>query len=659
MERFENFKTQIIIILLVEIAALFVLSFVGLEEIVLYVGVAVIINVILIIWILRRVSKDREQVDVDITRVLGNDTKEALIYGKVGMIIFDDQYQGVWCNNFLEERNVKIIGKKVASWIEAINEIFSGEVDEVIGEDQGYIYKITKKERAKVLYVKDVTEVETLKAKYEKNKMVAGLVQLDNYMEIQSYDDENKIALVNTQIRQKVVEWAKKYKILIRRLRSDRFLIILNEEILNELVANKFEILNEVRHAAEEIDETITLSMAFGRGTEDLAIMDGMLNDLLELAQSRGGDQVAIKKYGESVIYYGGNSEAQEKRSKVRVRVMAQAIKEGILSAEQVFIIGHDEMDMDCMGAALGMSRVTQANGRKCYILAKDIRMEEHLRQALLRFDEALSSRHQIISEEEALKLAKDKDLIIVVDHNNPNQSATPKILEKISKKIIIDHHRRSEAFIENPLLTYIETSASSTCELVSELVPYQVNRVDISEEEATIMYDGILVDTNRFKMRTGSRTFQAVAFLKQVGVDAQAAEDILRDSYSEFEEKTAILKEAKRYEEVIMIAPVEQKQVSRSLMSQCADSLLNIKNIEASFVIAEVRDHEVAVSARSKGVMNVQKIMESMQGGGHFSAAALQRKDTTVQAIYEELLKAIELYQKEGGETHESNLVK
>lgn len=227
---------------------------------------------------------------------------------------------------------------------------------------------------------------------------------------------------------------------------------------------------------------------------------------------------------------------------------------------------------------------------------------------------------------------------------------------------IVIDHHRRSEDFIGNPLLVYVETSASSVSELATELLPYQTNKVNISESEATIMYNGILVDTNRFRMRTGSRTFEAVAYLKKIGADSMKAENMLKEDYDDFEAKTSIMNWSEKYRGNMIIAAVNDNTIEdRTMMSQAADSLLNIKGIEASFVIANIKDNKVAVSARSKGEINVQVIMEKMHGGGHFSAAALQRDDTSVAAVDDELRAMIDEYIEENKEEtkDESNTAK
>lgn len=660
MERLENFKVQVGIIIIAQIIALIVLYLAEFTQIAIALAIFLVINIALIIWIMYRYQDDKVNRDIDISRILGTDAKDALVFGEVGIITYDEQYIVTWINDFMELRNIDIRGKKVTSWISNINELFTGEADTIIGHDGDYIYEVTRKENGQVMYVRDVTQLETVREAYDREQIVIGLLQLDNYMEIQQYEDEAKMALINTNLRQPLIHWATSYGMFIRRLRSDRYLVMLNEDIFSSVMQDRFPILTQIRQAADDIDVSITLSMAFARGTSDYALMDTMVNDLLELAQSRGGDQVAVKRFGENVKYFGGNSEAQEKRSKVRVRVMAQAIKEAITDADRVFIVGHKIMDFDCMGSALCVDRICNAYGKKSFIVSQSGGIEEQLSNALDVYHDKLVERHNFISDNEALRLLKTNDLVIAVDHNSPDQCGAPLVLEASEKVMVIDHHRRSENFMDSPLLVYIESSASSVSELVTELLPYQSNKVDLSLEEATLMYLGILVDTNRFKMRTGSRTFEAAAQLKKLNVDPIEAENMLKETFEDFEAKTNILKFAKAYKKNIIISAVNDTNViTRTLMSQSADALLNVKGIDASFVIAKTSENAVAISARSKGIINVQVIMEKMNGGGHFTAAALQRENSSVDELYEELKKTVDEYLQEEEQQYESNTEK
>ena len=499
--------------------------------------------------------------------------------------------------------------------------------------------------------MRDITELFNLRQEKHNNGIVVGLLQLDNYNEYQQYEDDTVMSQINTRLRQPLFEWAREMGMFTRRLRSDRILVLLDEEIYEKLEKAKFPILNTVRATAEEMDVSITLSMAFARGTSNYVVLDGMINELIELAQSRGGDQVAVRAYGHSVHYFGGNSESKSDRSKVRVRVMSQTIREAIIDSGQVFIVGHQMMDFDCMGAALCMSRIAQRCERRTFVVSEGCSKDAQLEDALRLYRDPLSLRHAFLSEDAALAQLQENDLVIMVDHHAPAQSCAQRLIDQAKRIIVIDHHRRSAGFVNGPLVTYLESGASSACELTTEMLSYQPNRVDISDEEATIMYLGIVVDTNRFKMRAGSRTFEAAAVLKKLGADPVSAENILSERYDQFEEKTAIAKYARLYRGRYMIAAVEEEiYPSRPLMAQVADQLLTIRGVEASFVIAKTakENDAVAVSSRSRGNVNVQTIMEKMKGGGHFTAAALQREHAQVADIEAELKQVLDAAEEE-----------
>ncbi|MEG0253043.1 MAG: DHH family phosphoesterase, partial [Muribaculaceae bacterium] len=461
MERLENFKIQISILVLAQVVALVLMYLIGMRDIAVCLFIFLIINIIMIGWIFLHFARDKQNRDIDISRILGHDAKDALVFGEVGIITYDEQYNVTWINDFIEERKIQVMGKKLASWIPEINELFQGEVDHISAKSGDYIYEITRKENAQVLYIRDITALSNLQDKYQNEAIVIGFIHLDNYMELSQYEDEGRMSIINTKLRQPVVDWAEHYGMMVRRLRSDRFLVILNEAIFHQIRADKFSILNEIRSAAEAIDVSITLSMAYARGSTNFDELDDMISSLIELAQSRGGDQVAVKRVGESVKYYGGNSEAQEKRSKVRVRVMAQAIHEAIMDSKRVFIVGHKEMDFDCMGSALCVSRMVSAYGKEAYIVSKSGGIEGQLKEALNFYDNKLEDRHVFLSDNEACRLLRKDDLLICVDHHNPDHSGAPLLINKASKIIVIDHHRRSENFIDNPLLVYVESGAS------------------------------------------------------------------------------------------------------------------------------------------------------------------------------------------------------
>ncbi|WP_286209396.1 DHH family phosphoesterase [Dubosiella newyorkensis] len=593
--------------------------------------------------------------EFDISRILGKDAKDALKIGEVGIITYNDEFVATWTSDFFAQRDISLVNKKVTSWIENIRDIFDEDIDSVIGFDQGHVYEILKKEEAQVLYVHDITELYGLRKEQWENQVVVGLMQLDNYLEYQSYENEEIVSKINTHLRTPLISWAKEHHLLIRRIRSDRIFVLLNRDILETIRQENFNILQIIKDEANKIDVSITLSIAMAYGTNDYEYLDSMLNELMELAQSRGGDQAALQQAGHKVHYIGGNSETSSQRSKVRVRIMAQSIQEAMKECDRVFIAGHVNTDFDCMGAALAMSNWAKALKKQAFIILQNVPRDQQLQETMDFYKQAIHDRYTFITANKATDMIDSKkDLLIMVDHGMPNISSARELVDQFEKVIVIDHHRRNEHFVIHPLITYVESQASSTCELIVEMIDSLPNHIPVFEAEATILYLGLIIDTNRFKMHTSARTFDTAAVLRRWGANANLAEKALCEDFSNFRLKTELVARGEPYFGHFMIAAIDDKELDRTMMAQVSDSLLKIKGCTASFTIANTKNHSVAISARSDGTFNVQKIMEKMNGGGHFAAAALERKDTTVEKLKEELLDKI----KEDLKKHESNIV-
>lgn len=592
-----------------------------------------------------------------LSEVLGTDFKDVLLFGECAMLTYDDEYVITWMSDLLVNRGLDRIGQKLLQWLPECDELISGKSDRVDVVIDDSTYCVSRSENSQSILFHDISEVEAYKKQYHDDKTVLGMINLDNYDEATQYEDEQIMSSINNSIRQPIVEWSREFGCLLRRFKNDRYILVLNELSFSKMIENKFSILNTVKKASTELGVSITCSMSFARGSNSFAELDEEVINLMDLAQSRGGDQVVFRKIGEDVKYFGGSSEALEKRSRVRVRIMANTLKDLIVKSHNVIICGHKEMDFDCMGAALCVSRIVQGYHKPCCIIAKTGGIEEKLEGALLKYKKEIAENHMFVSENEANNQLRDDTLVIMVDHHSVAQSNGASVLDKAKKIVILDHHRRGADLSVNPTLVYIEAGASSTCELLSEFVPYLSNNIEINAIEATIMLTGIVIDTNHFKVRTGVRTFEAAAMIKTWGGDPAEVDEYLRDTYDEFELKSLIMHDCEMYEQGIVVAPVEDKVVTRSIMSQVANNILAIRSVEAVFVIAKTVDNEVAISARSSGKINVQVIMEKMKGGGHRSAAALQRPSSTnIHDLKNELLQVVSEYIQEVKED-ESNI--
>ena len=629
-------------------AGLLVFFRTGLNRGILTATIILIVEAVLLYFSTDRFVSLITDHSTEIQAVLGTSAEEAFLFGEVGMVHYDEEHVITWMSELFEQRGINRVGTKVLAWLPEADDLINGRTDTVQVELDERTYQITRKEDEAVLFFRDVTEMIRYQKSYEQGMPVVGMASLDNYEESTQYEDETVVSAINVAVRSPLTEYCKNHGIMVKRVNNYRYLLLLNEKIFNDLAADRFSILNTVRRAAQKQDVSITLSMALARGTENYQELDDMVTRLMDLAQSRGGDQVAVQVAGEDVKYFGGSSEAAEKRSRVRVRVMAHTLRELISRSSNVIICGHKEADFDCIGSAIGMAKVAQALRRPAAIIARTGGIEEKLAQVMSDHKDELRQELNFVTESEALNQLQENTLVIMVDHHNVRQSNGARVLEQAKNVVIIDHHRRSSEMGVKPVLVYIEAGASSACELVTELIPYISNRAEITELEATIMLAGMTVDTGHFRVRTGARTYDAASTLRRYGADPLQVDEYLKDSYEQFAQKAAVMNMSERMDRGVVIAPVRGMILSRSMMSQAADNLLEIQGVEAAFVLANNTDGETAISARSAGRINVQRIMEKMQGGGHMTAAAMQRPRTDIDEVRKELIDTIEEYFRE-----------
>lgn len=639
------------IMIILTAAQLLILLFLwlGLKQDVLIPLILLALEAGILFYLFDQFDSVSEEQSIGVKNALGSTAREAYLSGGIGILIYDDDYVVTWMSELFAERGIDRVGHRLLTWVPEADDLISGKSDMVTISLDDRIYEIRRKEDAQIIFFKDVTELNTYKERYGNEHVVIGMLSFDNYEESTQYLDEGEVSAVNMAVRTPVNEYCSQHGILARRLNNhNRYLLVLNEKIFNELVTDRFSILNKVRKAAQKMDVSITLSMAFARGTSDFREMDEMVSNLLDLATSRGGDQVAVQAAGGEVRYFGGSSEAAEKRSRVRVRVMSHALRDLMLNSSNVIICGHKTADFDCIGSALCLSRMAAALRRQCVIIAKTGGIEEKLEEAMRENEAELKKEVTFVTEGEALNQLQENTLVIMTDHHNIRQSNGSKVLESARKVVVIDHHRRSTDMGVKPVLVYIEAGASSTCELLTEMIPFVSRRTDISETAATFMLAGMIIDTQNWRVRTGARSYEAASELRKMGADPQIAYGYLKDTYDEFVLKSAIMAESRRLPGGIMVAPVRERGVSRTMISQVADSLLSIQDVNAAFVIADNERGETCISARSNGSINVQRIMEMMGGGGHLAAAALQRPKSSVDALQKELIQTLDTYFKE-----------
>ena len=643
-----NSLRRILIAVLVAEAALLFLFRAGLEKGIMTATIMLIIQAVLFFYVLDRVETFMKEQSEGVQEILGSTARDAFLFGETGMITYDDDYVINWMSDLFQERGIDRVGYKLLSWLPEADPLISGsdETTQVQLDDRTYL--ITRKPDEPVILFRDITEERNARLSYEEGQPVVGIAALDNYDESTQYEDDATVANINTAVRTPFTDYCREKGILFKRISNSRYYMFLNEKMFSDLAADHFSIVNTVRKQAQKQDVSITLSMSFARGSNRYGELDEIVTKLMEIAQNRGGDQVVVQKVGEDVKYFGGSSEAAEKRSRVRVRVMGHTLRELISRSSNVIICGHRNMDFDCVGAAIGMARAAQSLHKQTCIIEKTGGVEEKLSAVLKENSDELKEEVHFVTENEALNQLQANTLVIMVDHHNAKQSNGSKVLESAKKVAIIDHHRRTAEMGVQPVLVYIEAGASSACELITEMFPYISPRVEISELDANIMLAGMMIDTNRFHVRTGSRTFEAAGELRKMGADPMKVDEFLKDTYDEFTLKATCMSLAKRHDHGVITVPYTNMALSRSLMSQVADRLLDIQDVDAVFVLANDTDGETAISARSNGKVNVQLIMEKMNGGGHMTAAAMQRKRCSIDDLEKELLSRVDEYFEE-----------
>ena len=584
-----------------------------------------------------RKRKDEEE-NININK-LSND---ALNFARFGIVRYDDNYKITWMSSYLREKGYEQTSDKITAWLPELMELLDGSVDNVkvcISEDT---YIVSRKSSGPVLLFKDITKEAIIQKQYIDDRLVLGLIHFDNYDEIMLYEDESNKAVIYNKIRKPVIDYITEIGGIIKNTGSSNYLIVLNETSYNNMASKDFPILKTVRDNSKKLDLSLTLSMAFARGSNDATELDTLCSELLALAQSRGGDQIATKLIGQDIKFYGGSTETNKRVSKVRVRVMANSLLDLLNKSSNVIIVGHKDMDADCVAATIITSNIARSYNKEPYIIAKTGGIEPVIGDIIKLFEQDLSDKHNFVSESEALNQLNEDSLVIMVDHHNLDISNGQKVLNKAKNIVILDHHRRLVDLKINPTLLYIEPQTSSATELLTELIPYMSNDIDINAGEANLMYLGLIIDTNHFVNRTSSRTFEAASVLRSMGADPMLCDQLLEENYDFFTARTEMLNYAVMYDNKLVCAIDNDKIYSRTMLSMVANTLSKIKEVDAAFVIGYTDNKTVAISARGNEELNVHIVMEKMGGGGHLTQAAMQREKTTVKEIELELLSII-----------------
>lgn len=499
-----------------------------------------------------------------------------------------------------------------------------------------------------VLYWVENTNYKSLRTKYNDERPVSMFIQIDNYEELSEKMDKGEKLAKTAEVEKILNKYSTEMNGFVIRYDTYKFFMMIEYKYLDVLESKKFAMLEDVKalKGSAANDYFFTLSIGVGTMGKSIGQIVESAKGALDVALGRGGDQAVVKKLN-SVKYYGGQSKAVEKRNKVKARIISYALRQIIDQSSNVIIMGHRIGDMDSLGASIGLYAIAKSRGKKPYIVLNTVNyalknMYERMKKEDSQYLDAL------VSTETAMSLIDQNSLCIVLDTHRGSYSEAPELLSKAEKIVLIDHHRRGEEFISNTVLDYIEPYASSTCELVSEIIQYMEDHIKLTKFEADSLMAGIVVDTNSFSFKTGVRTFEAASFLRRNGADTVDVKELFNEDLDSMKKKTEIIEKSElKYGDVAISYIDEIAENSNVIAAQSADELLTIKDVKLSFVLVRNKDY-INISGRSLGNVNVQLIMEYLGGGGHLNMAGAQIQTNNMDEAKQKLYNAIEKYKEE-----------
>lgn len=587
-------------------------------------------------------------------------------------VLMDDSGKIIWTNTAFETIVHKEKGyrKSITTLFPTITKdkmTFEDQVEyEIEFEDREYVMKMKKVSIQEVLdnsdvlqsdsvdgyliaaYLFDETELKTALRKNDSQSLVIGYIYLDNYDEaLESVEDVRRSLLI-ALIDRKINKYISSLDGIVRKVEKDKYFIIMKKESLNQLKDSRFDILEDVKTVNIGNDMAVTISIGIGLDAPTYTQKCEFARTAIDLALGRGGDQ-AVVKAPQSIVYYGGKSQQVEKNTRVKARVKAHALQEIIASKDRVLVMGHRLADMDCFGAAVGISCIARSMEKKCQIVINDVTTSVKPLIELFE-DRNVYEEDFIINGAQALEVSGNNTVLVIVDVNKPSITECPDLLKECKTVVVLDHHRQTTEVIENATLSYVEPYASSACEMVAEILQYVGDSLKVRSNEADCLYSGIIIDTNNFTTKTGVRTFEAAAYLRRCGADVTRVRKLLRDDAKEYKAKAETVRNAEIYQDAfaISICPSQGLESPTVVGAQAANELLNINGMKASFVISNYQN-QLYISARSIDEVNVQIIMERLGGGGHMNIAGAQLDGVSEEEAVQILKDTINTMIQEG----------
>ena len=621
-----------------------------------WLGIIVLLLILLTIGLsfitLKQVMQDTTHYISDLSYKIKRSEQEALLKMPIGILMLNDLAEVVWVNPTMQKLfgQEEILGKKLTEADEELAKVINDNMsnkDSVEIKWQDKRFNMLVQSDINVVYLLDITHYAEIQKQYDESRLVIGQIFIDNYDEVTQSMNDTNISNLSNYITNELSSWASQMGMFLKMIDEDHYFVLAYTKSLTQMEKEKFKLLDRIRERTSKQNFPVTLSIGLAYGGTNLAKLSRLSQSNLDLALGRGGDQVVVRGVDDSQArFYGGKTNPMEKRTRVRARMISQALQELMSQSDDIFVMGHARPDMDSIGACLGIRRIAKMNGKQCWLVLDTDNLHSDIQRLLDEIDNYPDIKESIISPEEALQKATKKSLLLMLDLSKPSISMSPKLYDQLKNRvIIIDHHRRGEEFPENPMLVYIEPYASSTCELITEMFEYQSRYSDdpINKLEATAMLTGIIIDTKSFSLRTGTRTFDAASYLRSVGADSQMSQHFMKENVQSFLQRNHLID---RVEFVgngnAVVVGENDRAYDPVTAAQAADSLLTVSGVQASYVVTHRSEDIIGISARSNGETNVQIIMEKMGGGGHLSNAATQIEDRDILDVRKQLLDLI-----------------
>ena len=605
----------------------------------------------------RRIEELKNQVKLytDISYHVSQAGDEAFNKLPVGIIVYDESYEVKWANDYAKTifKNDLVRSPLEIISSDLVNDVIAGKTSAILNYNEAS-YDVVHNAQFDILYFFDVTRREQIIKKYNERVAAVGIIGLDNLEEsLKKYDMQEK-ANLRGQILGEVSDWAASFGCYLQTLSNDRMLIIMDRDSLDKMIVDKFSILSKVREISSKSRLKSSLSMGIASYDVESDELGQLAQNAIELAEKRGGDQVVVNVQGQKIQYFGGNNNSLEKNTLVETRMQAQAIKEAIEDSSNVLIMCHNLADSDAIGSTIAALHLAISSNKDAKIVFEPEKADLTVKKIFTNIEAVPSIRNYFITEKQGLELMKPSTLLIICDTQSPKLVMFPELYEKSSKVSIIDHHRAGDIEFKNLVSNYVETSASSAVELVTEMFMFYNDSITLTSLEASIMLAGIIVDTNNFTFRSGTRTFEAASTLRGMGADMVFVRKLLREPIDVEKLLSKALMTTEIFEKRFAIVTLPDTEIigDRTTLAKISDKLLGIDDVDTSFTIGRISDAQVGVSARSLDNVNVQVIMEIMGGGGHYNSAATQIDNTNVQAVHDELVELLKReYANEGDE--------